>query len=145
MPANALYYKYMQMAQFIYLYLATIPVFLIVDLLWLGIVTRGFYRSQLREFLGPVKWPVALIFYFLYVLGIVFFAVLPALAIESFARAALLGALLGFFAYMTYDLTNYSTLRNWPPALTVVDIIWGTVLTTVVASASYFIGIHFFF
>ena len=116
-----------------------------MDLVWLGIIARGFYRAQLAGFLGPVKWSIAVLFYSLYVAGIVFFAVLPALEAESFARAAVLGALLGFFGYMTYDLTNYSTLRNWPPALTVVDIIWGTALTTIVASASYMIGIHFFF
>lgn len=133
----------MDIALLIYLYLATIPVFLIVDLLWLGIIARPFYQSQLAGFLGPVNWPVAITFYLLYVLGIIFFAVMPALEAGSLTRALVLGALLGFFAYMTYDLTNYSTLRNWPPLLTVVDIIWGTVLTAIVATASYWIGSTF--
>lgn len=131
--------------QLVQLYLLTIPVFLIVDLLWLGIIARGFYQTQLAAFLGPVNWPVAIVFYLLYVAGIIFFAVLPALEAQSLARAVFLGALLGFFAYMTYDLTNLSTIRDWPVTLTIVDILWGTVLTAIVATASYWIGSRFIF
>lgn len=123
------------------LYLFTIPVFFIIDMLWLGYVARNFYKSQLNDLLSPeVNWPAAFIFYFIYIIGIIFFAVRPGLEAGSLARTCVLGALFGFFTYATYDLTNLATLRNWPLAVVVVDIAWGTLLCTLVGGASYMIG-----
>lgn len=123
------------------LYVLTLVVFLAVDLLWLGVVARGFYQTALRAFLSPtVNWPAAFIFYGIYVVGIMIFAVLPGLAMASLAWAAGWGALFGFFTYATYDLTNLATLRNWPLRVVVVDIAWGMVLCSVVASAGFLIG-----
>jgi uncharacterized membrane protein len=87
-----------------------------------------------------IVWPVAILFYLLFIAGLIVFAVAPALESGGWTRALLLGAAFGFFAYATYDLTNLATLRDWPATLTVVDIAWGTVLGGTVATASFFIG-----
>ena len=76
----------------------------------------------------------------MYIVGIILFAVRPGLEAQSLAKAALWGALFGFFTYATYDLTNLATLRSWPIKVVVVDIVWGTLLCTLVASLSYLIG-----
>ena len=123
------------------LYLLTVPVFFAIDLVWLGLVAKPFYREQLAGFLGETfNWPAALVFYLVYIVGILLFAVLPALDKVSIRHAMLWGALFGFFTYATYDLTNYATLPNWPLKVVVVDILWGTVLCTAVAAASFSIG-----
>jgi len=123
------------------LYLLTIPVFFAIDILWLGYVARTFYKTQLNHLLSPeVNWPAAFIFYFVYIVGIIFFAVRPGLEADSLVRTCVLGALFGLFTYATYDLTNLATLRNWPLAVVVVDIAWGTILCTLVGGASYMIG-----
>jgi uncharacterized membrane protein len=79
-------------------------------------------------------------FYFIYIVGILIFAVRPGLEAGSLAKACLFGALFGFFTYATYDLTNLATLRDWPVLVTVVDIAWGTVLCTLVSAGSFLIG-----
>lgn len=133
------------MTRYILLYLATVPVFFLIDLVWLGVVARDFYRSQIGSLMAdPIVWWAAILFYLLFIAGIIFFVVLPALDAGSWTKALVLGAAFGFFAYMTYDLTNLATLRGWPITLVVVDIAWGTVLAASVATASYFIGTRIF-
>ena len=129
------------MMEVIYLYLLTIPVFFGIDMIWLGFVAKGFYRNNLGPLLRQdVNWPAAIVFYLLYIGGILFFATLPALQKNSLQQAVVLGALFGFFAYATYDLTNLATLKGWPLHVAIVDIIWGIVLTSIVAAASFLIG-----
>lgn len=131
----------MNMIYYLKLYMLSVPVFLLIDGVWLGVVAKGFYQRQLEDFLTPdVNWGAALFFYLLYVVGVIIFAVQPALEKESLARAVLLGGMFGLFAYATYDLTNLATLKGWPITVVVVDIIWGMVLTATVASASFCIG-----
>ncbi len=130
----------MTLLQFFYLYLMTIPAFFIIDMIWLGTVAAKFYQSQIGFLLGPVNWVAAIIFYLLYIVGIIFFAVNPALEAGSLSKAIMLGALFGFFAYATYDFTNLATIKNWPVLVTAVDLVWGTVLTSSVASVSYYLG-----
>jgi len=125
----------------VYLYLLTIPVFFGIDMIWLGFVARGFYRKHLGHLLRPdVNWGAAVVFYLLYILGILIFATMPALEKNSLRQAVLLGGLFGFFAYATYDLTNLATLKDWPVVVVWVDIVWGVFLTAGVAAASFFIG-----
>lgn len=108
--------------------------FLAIDAVWLSTMANLLYRPLLGDLLAPsFRLAPAVIFYAIYIAGIVFFAVRPALANGRLATAALNGAALGFVAYGTYDLTNQATLRDWPVIITVADMIWGTVLT---ASAS---------
>ena len=128
-------------AYYLKLYLLTIPVFFAVDLLWLGVLAKDFYQNNLSHLLSPeVNWPAALLFYFMYIAGIILFSVKPGLEAQSLAKTVLWGALFGFFTYATYDLTNLATLRNWPLKVVVVDIAWGTQLCTLVATGSYLIG-----
>jgi uncharacterized membrane protein len=113
-------------------------VFLGLDLLWLGVVAKGFYARQMGDLLrAQPSLGVAGLFYALYVGGIVLFAILPALQSQSWRTALLLGLALGLLAYGTYDLTNLATLRRWPVALAAVDMIWGSLLTGLAASAGY--------
>jgi uncharacterized membrane protein len=123
------------------LYALTVPVFFIIDLIWLGVVARGFYQKNLKYILSPnVNWTAAIIFYLMYIAGILIFAVLPGVAKDSVRHAALWGALFGFFTYATYDLTNLALLKDWPLNIVVVDILWGVVLCTVVATLSFYIA-----
>jgi uncharacterized membrane protein len=123
------------------LYALTVPVFFIIDLIWLGVVARGFYQKNLKYILSPnVNWTAAIIFYLMYIAGILIFAVLPGIAKDSVRHAALWGALFGFFTYATYDLTNLALLKDWPLNIVVVDILWGMVLCTVVSTLSFYIA-----
>lgn len=123
------------------LYALTVPVFFIIDLIWLGVVARGFYQKNLKYILSPnVNWTAAIIFYLMYIAGILIFAVLPGVAKDSVRHAALWGALFGFFTYATYDLTNLALLKDWPLNIVVVDILWGVILCTVVATLSFYIA-----
>ncbi len=115
-------------------YGATLLCFAIVDTLWLGVVARDYYRQALGSLLAPkVNFWAAVAFYLVYSLGIVIFAVLPALRSDSVATALVHGALFGFFCYATYDLTNMATLRAWPIGMSLVDMAWGTLLTAAAA------------
>lgn len=118
-------------------YFATLVVFAIVDTLWLAVVARGFYRAELGDLLAPeVELWAAVLFYVVYSAGIVIFAVMPAIRAESLATALVMGALFGFFAYATYDLTNLATLRDWPLRMSIVDIAWGTFITGITATVA---------
>jgi len=123
------------------LYLIALPVFFAIDMVWLGLVAKGFYRRQIGSLMrSPVNWVAAIVFYLLFILGLVVFVVAPAMDHESWVRALLYGALFGFIAYATYDLTNLATLRNWPLLVTVVDLIWGAALAASVSVITYAIG-----
>ncbi len=120
-------------------YGATLVVFLIIDGIWLGIVAREFYVQHIGNMLRPSPdFGVAGLFYALYVVGILVFVVFPALNHGTWVTAVMYGALFGFVAYATYDLTNLATLEGWPVVMTIVDMIWGAVLTAGVAIAGYF-------
>jgi uncharacterized membrane protein len=120
------------------LYLLTTVIFFAIDMLWLGLIAKGFYREKLGYLMAPkVNWTAAFIFYFIYIAGILYFVVVPGLNNGSTATVLLNGALLGFLCYATYDLTNLATVRNWPLSVVVVDIAWGIVLTGSTAFLSY--------
>jgi uncharacterized membrane protein len=119
----------------------TAAIFLVVDLIWLMWAAKGFYRGQLGALLRPdFVAPAGIAFYLLYVGGIVWFAVLPALAGGDWRQAALNGALLGLIAYATYNLTNLTTLAGWPVPLTFVDIAWGSAVTAIAATGGYLLS-----
>lgn len=124
--------------KFLYRYLVTLVVFLVVDSLWLGFIAADFYQQRIGHLMGPVNWLAALLFYLIYIAGILFFAVVPAAASDTLSPrvAAVRGGVLGFVAYATYDLTNLATLRDWPLDMVIIDIAWGTVLTGSVAAVS---------
>ena len=131
----------MPISKFILAYLLTSLVFFAIDMVWLGLLAKGLYQRMLGPLLAEqVNWAAALVFYFLFIGGIFIFAILPALEKESWRYALLYGCLFGFFTYATYDLTNLATLRDWPVKVVVVDVAWGTLLCTTVASTSYWMG-----
>jgi uncharacterized membrane protein len=123
------------------LYFITLGAFLAIDLLWLGLVARNFYQQQLGYLLAPrTNWSAAIIFYLLFVAGVLVFAVLPGLQAESLGKALLLGAFFGLVTYATYDLTNLATVKDWPVVVTLVDMAWGMVLSSLVTLVSFFAG-----
>ena len=125
-------------------YVSTAVAFFAIDVLWLGIVAKRFYFSRLSHLLADrINYTAAAAFYALYVVGLVIFAVAPALDAGTWQPAAVYGAMFGFFCYATYDMTNQSTLKNWPAAITIADISWGTALSGTAATAGYFATLAF--
>lgn len=126
---------------FLKLYLIALPVFFAFDFLWLGLVAKNFYAKQLGFIMKTsFNIPAAIIFYLLFIVGLVLFVISPALEKKSLLTAIIMGGLFGFFTYATYDLTNLATLKNWPLTVSVVDMIWGVVLSATVATITYLIA-----
>lgn len=121
-------------------YISTAVIMLGLDAIWLSLAAGPIYRARLGDMLLPRFEPLpTIVFYLVYVLGLVVLVVLPALSARSWEFALARGALLGFVAYATYDLTNQATLRGWSPVVTIADLIWGTTLSAVAATGSYLI------
>jgi len=129
---------------FIKLYLITLPVFFAVDMLWLGVVAKNFYREQIGFLMTTdINWFAAVIFYLLFIAGLVVFVISPAVEKRMWFDALLMGALFGLISYATYDLTNLATVKNWPILVTLVDLAWGATLSASVSSISYLIATRF--
>jgi uncharacterized membrane protein len=121
-------------------YAVTAVIFFGMDFVWLSSAYNGLYKPRMGSLLlDKPNLPVAALFYLMYVIGILIFAVLPALEQGSWVRALWAGALMGFVAYGTYDMTNLATLANWSPTLSAVDMLWGTIATGTAATVGYFI------
>jgi uncharacterized membrane protein len=122
-------------------YLATAAVFLACDVVWLTVTGSTLYRPLLGDLLMPSFRPLpAVLFYLVYMAGLVFFAISPAIASGRWSSALLNGACFGFVAYATYDLTNQATLRLWSTTITILDLCWGTVLSAIAATLGYVIA-----
>jgi uncharacterized membrane protein len=125
-------------------YLAALLVMGGLDYLWLSNTSAALYQRDLGPLLADnPNMAVAAIFYLIYIVGILIFAVRPALAAGDWRWALLYGALLGFFAYATYDLTNFATMKVWSLRVTLFDIAWGSLLTGVSASAAALAALRF--
>ena len=123
------------MAFHIKLYVVTLIAFLAIDMVWLVLVARPFYSKHLGFLMAPnPNWLAAILFYMLFIVGVVVFVILPGLEGGSLTTTLLRAALFGLVTYATYDLTNLATVKDWPVIVTVVDMIWGTVLSV---AASY--------
>lgn len=126
-------------------YATVFVTFLVIDAVWLGLIAPRFYRAQIGFLLREQpNWWAAAGFYFLYIAGMTVFVVSPGVREGSPARAAALGALFGLVAYATYDLTNLATIKGWPLTVTLVDLVWGTVLTATTGAASTFVLLKWF-
>ncbi len=127
--------------KYIYLYLITFVVFFVIDFIWLKFVASGFYSTKIGHLMAsePKLLP-ALIFYLIFVVGVIIFAVLPGYESQNLWKTIMLGALFGMLSYSTYDLTNLATLKGWPVSITIIDIIWGTSVSTITSIAGYYIA-----
>ncbi len=123
------------------LYFCTLLAFFAIDMVWLGLVARGFYQKHLGFLLRTnPNWSAAVVFYLLFVLGLLVFVVVPSLEAASTKKVLILGALFGLITYATYDLTNLATVKDWPWVVTVVDLLWGGVLATSVSYLGFLAG-----
>lgn len=114
---------------------------MVIDFTWLGVVARDFYRGELGKLMADsTNWAAAFAFYLLFVVGIVLFVVNPAIQKESLAWSIGIGFLFGLITYATYDLTNLATLSGWSVKVTVVDLLWGGVLSATVSLIGYLAG-----
>jgi len=129
------------MVKFIQIYLVVLAAFFVIDMIWLGLVAKKFYREQLGSLMrAGVNWPAAIIFYLLFIVGLVFFIVYPAVEQGSWFYALWTGAFFGLICYATYDLTNLATLKNWPLKMTIVDLIWGSALSGILGLIGFLYG-----
>jgi uncharacterized membrane protein len=128
-------------AMFFKLFLIALPVFFVIDMVWLVLVAKKFYQEHIGFLMKQnVNWLAAVIFYLLFISGLVIFVISPAVEKQSWVHALIFGALFGLITYATYDLTNLATLKDWPILVTVVDLIWGTVLASSVSVVAFLIS-----
>lgn len=130
--------------QYIVAYLVAALAFGTMDAVWLNTMFTRLYKPEIGELLGDLRWAPALIFYLLYLVGMQVFAVAPALKSGQWTTALVYGALLGFFCYATYDLTNHATMKVWSVKVTVLDIIWGTFATGMASAIAAWVTLRFF-
>lgn len=129
----------MEFGNFMKMYLIAFIIFIAVDAIWLGLVAPKFYKANIGHLMAEKpNFVAAGIFYLIFIVGVVFFNY-SAIIEKDFSKALLAGAVFGFMTYATYDLTNLATLRDWPIMVTVVDLIWGTFLSSVMTTATYFL------
>lgn len=128
----------MTLSVFLRLYGVAVVAFFVIDMVWLGVIARSFYRAQIGHLMrNNVNWAAAIAFYLVFVSGIVVLAVWPAIERHSLSHALVLGALLGLVTYAAYDLTNLATLEGFPLTVALVDLVWGMVLCATVSGITY--------
>jgi len=126
---------------FIKLFLIALPVFFAIDMIWLVLVAKNFYQKQIGFLMKPdINWYAAIIFYLLFIVGLVTFVITPSVEKHSWVHALIFGAFFGLVTYATYDLTNLATTKDWPMLVTIVDLIWGMVLSASVSLITYLIA-----
>jgi len=126
---------------FLKLFSIALPVFFAIDMLWLGFVAKNFYSKQIGSLMKPdINWSAAIVFYIIFIAGLVIFVITPAVLKNSWTQAVLMGALFGFVCYATYDLTNLAVAKDWPLLVTIVDLIWGAVLAASVSVITFLIA-----
>lgn len=126
--------KYVQM------YVIALIIFAAIDAVWLGLISPKFYKAQIGHLMtDKPNFIAAIIFYIVFIVGMVYFVVNPAIEAKSISKVVISGALFGLIAYATYDLTNLATLKDWPLKVTIVDLVWGTSLSTLIGLFTYLI------
>lgn len=127
--------------QFLKVYALTLVIFFLVDIVWLGVISKKLYKEYLGHLMAPnVNWAAALVFYFLFIAGLLFFVIMPAIEKGDLMYAITVGAFFGLITYGTYDLTNLATLRDWPLNITIIDLVWGTFLNAATSGITYFVA-----
>lgn len=121
-----------------YTFALSLPVIFAVDMAWLGLFAKDFYQKNMSPLVQiEFNWIFVVLFYIVYLIGIYIFAIKPGIDSASLQKTLINAALFGFFCYATYDLTNLATVKNWPLQLAIVDMLWGTFLTTFIAFTAY--------
>ena len=128
----------MSFLNYLKVFLITLPIFFIIDMLWLGLIAKNFYQKHLGFLMGNVNWAASIIFYLIFIVGLVVFVIAPNLHEQSFIKILFMSALFGFVTYATYDLTNQATIKDWPLIVTIIDLMWGTLLAVLVSMISLF-------
>ncbi|MGV1957574.1 DUF2177 family protein [Agrobacterium sp. 22-214-1] len=124
-------------------YLFTLVAFLVIDFIWLSTMASRLYRPAIGDLLAEnFRLAPAVVFYLIYAAGLTFLAVRPAFQTGEWTTALLYGAVVGFMAYATYDLTNQATLKSWSTTLTVADLLWGTFVSAAAATIGYFLTVR---
>ncbi len=127
------------------LYLVSLLLFSVIDLLWVGVIAKDMYQEHIGFLMtDDIRWGAVLLFYGLYLFGLVFFVIEPALKERSVTMAIFSGALFGLICYATYDLTNLATLKGWPLTMVCYDLLWGAFASGLVSLITYEIGIFWF-
>ncbi len=133
----------MSIVKYLILYVISFIAFLAIDFIWLGFISRNLYKDNIGHLMADkVNVPAAFVFYLLFVVGVIVFAVLPGVEDENLTKTLLLGALFGFISYATYDLTNWATLKDWPAKIVFIDMAWGAFLSASVSLVGYLVGIR---
>ncbi len=126
------------------IYLIALPIFLIIDAAWLGLIAKDLYQKELGFLMkSDINWIAAAIFYLLFILGLTVFVIVPAIESGNIYKALTLGALFGLMTYATYDLTNLATIEGWPVSVTVIDLIWGSFIGGSVSTITYLVVTKF--
>lgn len=126
---------------FLKLFAIALPTFLAIDMVWLLVIARSFYQRQIGHLMAAqVNWIAALSFYVIFLCGLIVFVITPAVEKRLWSQALTMGALFGLVTYATYDLTNLAVAKDWPVLVTLVDLVWGAVLSASVAIITYFIA-----
>lgn len=126
---------------FIKLFFIALPVFFAIDIVWLVFVAKKFYNRQIGFLMKQdINWYAAIIFYLLFICGLVTFVISPSIEKHSWIHALIFGAFFGLITYATYDLTNLATIKEWPLLVTLVDLAWGMVLSASVSVITYLIA-----
>ena len=126
------------MNRYVILYLATLIVIVPIDFLFLGLVAKGFFTSQVGNMLGEIRLAPAILFYLLYVVGILIFV--SGQATATWQSTLLYGALFGFFCYATFDLTSLALLKHWTWPVAIVDVSWGSFVTAISSTAGLLVA-----
>jgi uncharacterized membrane protein len=125
---------------FIKLYAIALPIFFLIDLVWIGVIAKNLYKTQIGSLMKPdINWIAAIIFYLIFISALIVFVISPAVVKQSIAQAAIYGAFFGLVTYSTYDLTNLALAKDWPLTITLVDLAWGTFVSTVISVLTYLI------
>ena len=126
------------MGRYLVLYLTTLVVLMVLDFLFLGVIAKSFFVSEVADMLGEIKLAPALLFYLFYVVGVVIFV--SGSAAANWQSTLLYGALFGLFCYATFDLTCLALLKHWSWAVAALDVSWGAVVTAVSSTAGLFVA-----
>lgn len=125
---------------FVKMYVIALIVFIAIDAIWLGLIAKNLYQKEIGHLMSDsVNYVAALIFYLLFLVGLVYFVINPAIIDRNITKLIISGILFGIITYSTYDLTNLATLKDWPIKVTIIDLIWGSFVSTATSLATYFI------